>query len=371
MSFGFDVGNFADAAHLAYLIYRDCYKVARGAPQEFQLLVSEVSTLSNSLKILQEDVKDPESPLLKAGDDRVKLVNDMVGNIRVTLNKMEQIARKYEIMGSTTASKGKQIWTRFKWTFDWSTIEKLRGKLNQHNTMMSLLLTQIGNSSLQRIQSSTNALESDIHEIRKYIVAQQGHQVGNQDRSGGTPVPFLSLQHDESLVKDDITRSSLSTTLLKHAEMHQPWNTIGVSQWIETGTWWLLRAQLGIRPITTPGSTISKPAYLALIKASWILIDIIACHPQVSFIPSPTRGQIAALSTAIKREFEKVKLDNLTVESLSSIIDEELYIWEGAQGESLSLRPQIASSASSLETTWAVDGEEKCLFLGVAECDIA
>ena len=241
MSFGFDVGNFADAAHLAYRIYRDCYKVARGAPQEFQLLVSEVSTLSNSLKILQEDVKDPESSLVQAGDDRVKLVNDMVGNIKVTLNKMEKIARKYEIMGSTTASKGKQMWTRFRWTFDWSTIEKLRGKLNQHNTMMSLLLTQIGNSSLQKIQSSTNALESDIHEIRKYMPAQQGGEAKNQKGSEGAPIPFLSFEHDELLVKDDISRSSLSAVLLKHAEMHQPWSTIGVSQWIETGTWWLLR----------------------------------------------------------------------------------------------------------------------------------
>lgn len=241
MSFGFDVGNFADAAHLAYLIYRDCYKVARGAPQEFQLLVSEVSTLSSSLKILQEDVKDPESPLLQAGDDRVKLVNDMVENIRVTLNKMEKVARKYEIMGSTTASKGKQMWTRFKWTFDWSTIEKLREKLNQHNTMMSLLLTQIGNSSLQKIQSSTNALESDIHEIRKHIAAQQGGKLGNQEGSKGTPIPFLSFEHDEFLVKDDTSRSSLSASLLRHAEVHQPWSTVGVSQWIETGTWWLLR----------------------------------------------------------------------------------------------------------------------------------
>ena len=241
MSFGFDVGNFADAAHLAYRIYRDCYKVARGAPQEFQLLVSEVSTMSNSLKILQEDTKDPDSFLVQAGDDRVKLVNGMVANIKLTLNKMEKIARKYEIMGSTTASKPKQMWTRFKWTLDWSTIEKLRAKLNQHNTMMSLLLTQVNNSSLQKIQSSTNALESDIHEIRKYMATQQGTQAGNQKGSEGAPTPFLSLENDESLVKDDISRSSLSAVLLKHAEVHQPWSTIGVSQWIETGVWWLLR----------------------------------------------------------------------------------------------------------------------------------
>lgn len=366
MSFGFDVGNFADAAHLAYVIYRDYYKVARGAPQEAQLLGAEVSTLSHSLNILQEEVQDPESSLVQAGDDRVKLVNDMVGNIKVTLTNLDKIARKYEIIGSTSASKGKRMWTRFKWACDWSTTEKFRGRLHQHNTMMSLLLTQVGNSSLQKIQSSINALESDINEIRKYMAGQQGDKVGNED---GTRIPFLSLERDEVLVTDDMSRSSLSASLLKHAETHQPWSTISLSQWIETGTWWLLRAQLEIRPITTPGSTITKSAYLALIKASWILIDIITCHPQLSFVSSTTRGHIAVLSTAIKQEFEKMKLDGLTVEILKSVNDEDLYIWEGAQGKLLYLKPQILSSAGSLETSWAVDGDERCFFLAVARCN--
>ena len=38
---------------------RDCYTIiARGAPQEFQLLVNEVSNLSNPLQILRDDVTD-------------------------------------------------------------------------------------------------------------------------------------------------------------------------------------------------------------------------------------------------------------------------------------------------------------------------
>ncbi len=66
MSFGFALGDFLAVGNLAWKLYRDCYKVARGAPQEFQLLVTEISTLSNSLTILQEEVKNPESTLVQA-----------------------------------------------------------------------------------------------------------------------------------------------------------------------------------------------------------------------------------------------------------------------------------------------------------------
>ena len=206
----------------------------------------------------------------------------MVYNIKVTLKKMEKIALKYEIMGSNTASKRKQMWTRFKWTFDWSSIENLRSKLGQHNTMMSLLLTQIGNSSLQKIQSSTSALEMDVQAIRKYISAHQNDP--GQEKELQTP----SL----SIVEDDLSRSSLSTRLLKYAEISQPWSTVGVSQWIETGTWWLLRSQLETRPIQSKAE-IPASAYASLIKASWILVDIIACHPQVSFVSSRIRADVS------------------------------------------------------------------------------
>jgi len=33
----------------------------------------------------------------------------------------------------------------------------------------------------------------------------------------------------------------LSATLLRNAEVIQPWNTIGIDQWIQAGRWWLLK----------------------------------------------------------------------------------------------------------------------------------
>ncbi|KAK4691776.1 hypothetical protein P7C71_g5297, partial [Lecanoromycetidae sp. Uapishka_2] len=98
MSFGFSIGDFIAVGDLAWKLYRDCYKVARGAPQEFHMLEREVSTLSHSLKILLEEVNDPDSILVKAGEDRVRMVNEMVAGIGETLKRLEKVAKKYEIL---------------------------------------------------------------------------------------------------------------------------------------------------------------------------------------------------------------------------------------------------------------------------------
>ena len=108
-------------------LYRDCYKIARGAPQEFRLLLGEISTLSNSLNILQEEVKDPNSTLVQAGEDRVRMVNEMVSRIGETLNLLEKVARKYEVLGS--GSKRRQIWVKVKWSVEFSKIDALRNKV--------------------------------------------------------------------------------------------------------------------------------------------------------------------------------------------------------------------------------------------------
>ncbi|MCJ1450107.1 hypothetical protein MMC28_000436 [Mycoblastus sanguinarius] len=99
MSLGFAVGDFIAVGNLAW--------IARGAPQEFQLLVREISTLSNSLGILQEEVNDSKSTLVLAGEDRVRMVNEMMGRIDITLKELEKVAKKYEVLNS--GSKRKQF----------------------------------------------------------------------------------------------------------------------------------------------------------------------------------------------------------------------------------------------------------------------
>ena len=127
MSFGFAVGDFIAVGQLAFTLYRDCFMVAKGAPQEFQALKGELSNLHNTLKILEEEVKNPKSILIEAGEDRVRMVTEMVSGINVTLKQLEKVATKYGILGD--GSKGRKTWVKFKWSVDFSSVDSLRNKV--------------------------------------------------------------------------------------------------------------------------------------------------------------------------------------------------------------------------------------------------
>lgn len=127
MAFGFAVGDFIAVGNLVWTLYRDCYAVARGAPQEFQQLLGEISTLSNSLKMLQEEVTNPDSILVRAGEDRVRMVNEMVSRINITLKELQKVAKKYKVLRD--GSKRKRIWEKFKWSVEFTSIDSLRNKV--------------------------------------------------------------------------------------------------------------------------------------------------------------------------------------------------------------------------------------------------
>lgn len=129
MSFGFSVGDFIAVAELSWNLYRYCYVVARGAPHDFQLLLQEITTLSQSIKFLQLEAQDPNSTLVRAGEDRVRMVKEMMNRVEVTLKDLEKHAKKYEKLGDSSRSKRKQIWDKLKWSVDASELDTLRNKV--------------------------------------------------------------------------------------------------------------------------------------------------------------------------------------------------------------------------------------------------
>ena len=46
---------------------------------------------------------------------------------------------------------------------------------------------------------------------------------------------------------DDVFKETLSAAFMKNAEVVQPWSTIGVNQWIESGRWWLVLVSARMR----------------------------------------------------------------------------------------------------------------------------
>lgn len=129
MSFGFGVGDFIAVADLAWKLYRYCYVVAKDAPRDFKLLLQEICTLASSIKLLKDEVDDPESTLRRSGEDRIRMVNDIISRIKITLEELEKYAKRYEGLQGVPRSKRKKLWDRFTWSLEGSEIDSLRVKV--------------------------------------------------------------------------------------------------------------------------------------------------------------------------------------------------------------------------------------------------
>ena len=65
------------------------------------------------------------------------MVNEMISGIGETLKRLEKVAKKYEILGSS--SKRRQIWVKFKWSVEFSKIDALRNKVGASNSLSSFV----------------------------------------------------------------------------------------------------------------------------------------------------------------------------------------------------------------------------------------
>lgn len=130
MSFGFGVGDFLVTIELALKIYEKYYKVARGAPKEFQCLIQEIGILHHSLDLLRKEANNKESILVRAGDERMKMAEKVVRQVDITLQKLEKHSKKYENLSKIHSSSIKKWWTGVKWSAEASDLDALRNKVS-------------------------------------------------------------------------------------------------------------------------------------------------------------------------------------------------------------------------------------------------
>ncbi|RBQ96517.1 hypothetical protein FVER53263_20435 [Fusarium verticillioides] len=79
---------------------------------------------------------------------------------------------------------------------------------------------------------------------------------------------------------DDEDRQELSAAFLRSAEIgNRPWASIAIDDWLQAGKWWLLKVRSQMNRLAE-GTEIKAHAYVNLLKACWILADIVSIHPQ-------------------------------------------------------------------------------------------
>ncbi|MCJ1391760.1 hypothetical protein MMC18_004625 [Xylographa bjoerkii] len=253
MSFGFSIGDFIAVGTVARELYRNIYLVARGAPEELQSLMTEIGALSQSIDFLVDEIKDPGSILVSAGESRRQTINDLMQAIKLSLDDMEKLAAKHRLISRSAQS-----------------------------------------SSSERIQAHTQKMNLNLEGIQNLLL-------------NSPAVPAISV------VDGEVSQKSLSQALLKQAEKVRPWLASGIDEWIQAGSWWLMKAQSRLYANALTDRTIPVQAYTDLLKASWILVDIISQHPQQRYLSS-TSGSLEAqiLSETVKGELNKIEALGLT-----------------------------------------------------------
>jgi len=129
MSPGISVGDFIAVGELAWRLYQDCYRIARGAPHEFRVLVDELKTLYMTMKLFGDELKDPDSVLVKAGEERLQMVKDLLEKVKQVLKGLNDSFNKHRKLGDVTRKGLKAMWDQFQWARYAKDVDGLRNKV--------------------------------------------------------------------------------------------------------------------------------------------------------------------------------------------------------------------------------------------------
>ncbi|KAJ4040630.1 hypothetical protein NW756_011013 [Fusarium oxysporum] len=231
MSFGFVVGDFIAVGELCWKIYTRVYKVSRDAPEELRALIQELGNLSNTVNLLNEEVRDKEEWIKKAGKRRLEYTCKVMRQAKETLEKMDRLADKYAELDPGANSQGSKRslriqWNRIKYALEVSSINELRAKFMSHNLQLTLLMQGAQNSFLERIEKQQSKTDIKLDELRNLMI---GDRISRES-------PLLNAPLDEE------DRAELSAAFLRSAEIgNRPWASIAIDDWLQAGKWWLLK----------------------------------------------------------------------------------------------------------------------------------
>lgn len=120
-------GGFDDISKVAWDLYLDCFTMASGAPQEFRLLVEELKTLHAMMKSFEGEFKNPDSMLVRAGEDCQKLIANMLAELNESLKTLNRIFCKNPSI--TGQFGGNHTWEKYKWASDGKQVYETRSKV--------------------------------------------------------------------------------------------------------------------------------------------------------------------------------------------------------------------------------------------------
>lgn len=91
--------------------------VVKDAPGEWKLVIEEIHVLLQCVDLFQEEVKNPNSTLVRSGKERARAVRSELERVETTLKGLEKHAILLEKLGNPTRPKIFKWWDKLSnWT---------------------------------------------------------------------------------------------------------------------------------------------------------------------------------------------------------------------------------------------------------------
>lgn len=130
-----------------------------------------------------------------------------------------------------------------------------------------------------------------------------------------------------SQLDDYDMRNTFSDMFMDAAQLHNNWLAIGLESWTQAGSWWLFKAQTNLRD-EIPRGKVSAQTYTDLLKAAWIIVDVIPAHPQkVHLRPGSQARKLRNLSEDVKSTLELLKTQNVQLPDRIRLQESRKNIW--------------------------------------------
>ncbi|KAI5779858.1 hypothetical protein DFH27DRAFT_529930 [Peziza echinospora] len=229
------IGDFIAIAQLSWTLYQKCYLAAKDTPAEFKALVDDLSTLSQSIQMLQSELRDPDSLLVRAGPDREIMTIEVVKRVKVALEELESVTNKYTDLKIHRKDRKWKVkfWENYKISKD---AESLQGVKSKKKRTGYILVPPYSDSKdpLAQLQGAVQNLGAA--DQTTCTAPDSTTPAGSSGRATSKTLPQLSWS---------FTNDELNAILMKNSQAKaEAWSAIGIGEWVHAGRWWLLKARL-------------------------------------------------------------------------------------------------------------------------------
>ncbi|KAJ5384051.1 hypothetical protein N7517_001962 [Penicillium concentricum] len=184
-------------------VYNQCHILAKGAPEGFQKLITELGLLQDILHTFGDKVSSNASFFEKMDGDRKQTLERSLATCLATLQRLKELLGPFN---SFEIGEGKRFWKKLKWAAQRSQIEDIRSNIMVHACNLSLCISSIGNDSLARIEKTmVLAMEED----KQIVLSTEASPVRDTDSvvspmSPGPGVVELPANNEEECQIDII-----------------------------------------------------------------------------------------------------------------------------------------------------------------------